>query len=220
MSVKRNSAPASFDLEIDHLAPARIGAQVADERGIAAELGSHAEVADLAVAPRHPQFEAAQRLAIVACDGAELDVEIEVAARLLALFRPRTGCRGLDEAAAVEDVAAHRDFQRAVRRAVGAQRRLVAVGQRERREARKRYLAVLRRARPCPSRACPAPRSRCRRNASTCGLSITVKVTRAALAGGLPPARQQFGDLAVLQVGLDLVAALARRWSATRPVQS
>src|SRR5436305_574524 len=69
---------------------------------------------------------------------------IEVPRTLLALLAGsrRWSCGRLDEAAAVEQLAAHRHLERAVRRAIGAQRGLVAIRERERREARERNFAV------------------------------------------------------------------------------
>src|SRR5262249_26591871 len=60
-------------LDEDHL-PAVIAAaaHVADERGIAPELGVQREAGDGAAAPRHPQVEAAQGLTVEADDRADL----------------------------------------------------------------------------------------------------------------------------------------------------
>ena len=83
------------------------------------------------------QIEAAQRLAVEARDRADLDVEIDVLAVVLLLLGVgRPGERRFHEAAAVIDVAAQDHPQRAVRRAVGLQRGLVAVGEAEDREVR------------------------------------------------------------------------------------
>src|SRR2546429_38937 len=90
--------------QIQDLAAARIGAQVPHQRGIAEPRG-HAEGAQMSIAPREAQLDAAQRFDIVAGDGSKLDVEIEVAARLV-LFRRRTGGGRLEETAAVEQLAA------------------------------------------------------------------------------------------------------------------
>ena len=68
-----------------------------------------------AVAPRQLGIDAAHRLAVVAGDRAELDVEIEIDVLGLALgvgFLARD--RRLEEAAAVEHVAAHRHLHDAV----------------------------------------------------------------------------------------------------------
>ena len=108
------------------------------ERRVAADLGVHGEGADVAAAARQLQIEAAQRFAVVAGDRAELDIEIEVGCFCLALLGGRAGQRRLDEIAAVIDIAAHGDAQRAVAAAIGLERRLVAVGQRKDRKIRRR----------------------------------------------------------------------------------
>ena len=78
------------------------------------------KVADHAAAPRNLQIDAAHRFAVVARHRAELQVELEVADPLL-LVRTAAADRRLDEAAAIEHVAAHRHLQRAVLRALCAQ---------------------------------------------------------------------------------------------------
>ncbi len=88
----------------------------------------------MAVAAHQPQLEPAQRLAIVAKDRAELDVEVEVGLFALGLCRLGAGKRRLDEIGPVENVAAHRHPQHAVAGAVGFERHLVATRQAEHRE--------------------------------------------------------------------------------------
>ena len=97
------------------------------------------EGADAAAAARQLQIEAAQRLAVVAGDRAELDVEIEIGMLLAWLFgSPAPASDDLTKLRAVIDVAAHDHAQRAVVGAVGLERNLVAVRQREDREIRRR----------------------------------------------------------------------------------
>ena len=93
-------------------------------------------------APAHElEIEPAQRFAVVADDGAELDVEIEIQLLGLGFFRHHAGQRGLHEIGSVEDVAAHRHAQRAVAAAVGLERGLVALRQAEHREIRRHDVA-------------------------------------------------------------------------------
>ncbi len=85
------------------------------------------EIADRAAAPRQVQVEIAQHFALEARDRPDLGVDINIAwPALLCLGIARH--RRLDEVAAVEGVAAHRDPVEIVGRAFELEARLVAVG--------------------------------------------------------------------------------------------
>ena len=125
----------------DHLASAGAAAQVAGQRRVAADLGGEPKTADFAGAARHFQVEAAQRLAVIADDGAELHVEIDIDRTLARRAAGRAAGHGLDEAAAVIDVAAHDHAQRAVGGAIDFQVGAVAVGKAVGRESRRLQFA-------------------------------------------------------------------------------
>ena len=145
-------------LDIDDVAPAGASAQIAGERRVAPEPRGQREAHDAAVAARHLEIDAAQRFAVEAGDGAEPDVDVDVLElRVLGLARRRAGHRRLDEAAAVIDVAAHRDAQRAVGAALGPQRRLVAVGEVEAGQVRGLDVAGCRRLDRAFDQQCPGP---------------------------------------------------------------
>ena len=124
---KESAGVAAF--QVDHLASAGSPAQIAGERRLAPDLGGQAETANLAGAARHLDVDTAQRLAVEADNGAEFHVEVDIH-RLPFRGRARRSAagRGLDEAAAVIDVAAHDHAQRSIRRAFGLEAGAVAVG--------------------------------------------------------------------------------------------
>src|SRR5262249_34217116 len=153
------------------------------------------------------QIERAQRLAVKADDGAELDVEIDVLVALL-LAAADAGQRGLDEAASIVDVAAHGHAQRAVRSAIGLQRGLVAVGRAEYREIRRHHFAR----RVELDRALERGAGRLDDDILETGRPGLVDQREAGAAGatgGLRPAGQQVFDPGLGQIGLDGDAAVA-----------
>ena len=164
-----------------------------------------------AAAARDPQVETAQRLAMEADDGAELDVEIDILVMLLLVVG--AGQRRLEEAAAVKELAAHRNAQRAVWATIGFKRSLVAVGKAEDREACGLNLArgidldsALDRRIGRLEHDVLEPRPR--------RLVDKGEGCTAGLARRLRPSRQQIVDLGRRQVSLDRepgVAALLRR---------
>ena len=79
--MKRKKRAGVGGVEIHHLAAGAASAQIAEQRGVAPDLGGEAEAADLARAPRHLEVEAAQRLAVEADHGAELHVEVDIRRR-------------------------------------------------------------------------------------------------------------------------------------------
>ena len=116
-------------------------AHLANERRIAADLGVEREGANASATTRHPQIEAADRLAVMTGHHAQLDVEIEIGMARLDLAIVRPGHRRFDEVAAVVNVAAHRHPQRAVGPTVDLHRRLIAVGGRVDRKVRRLQIA-------------------------------------------------------------------------------
>ena len=114
--------------------------QVASQRAAAPDLGHETETADLAIAPRHFQFEAAQRLAIMAEHRAELHVEVDIGRWS---FRRRLDGRGqgLEQTATVISVAAHDRAQRAVRQAIDLETGAIAIGEAVGREVRGQHIA-------------------------------------------------------------------------------
>src|SRR5205085_11767903 len=99
---------------------AAIGAaatQIADQRRVTSKFGIERKIGDDAGATRHFQIQAAQRLAVEANDGADLDVEINVFVALR-LAAGGSGERRLDEAAAIIDFAAQRYAQSSIRAAI------------------------------------------------------------------------------------------------------
>ena len=100
-------------------------AQVSAKRAAAPDLGHQPEAADLAIAPRHFQFEAAQR-----------DIGRWS-------FRRRLDGRGqgLEQTATVISVAAHDRAQRAVRQAIDLETGAIAIGEAVGREARGQHIA-------------------------------------------------------------------------------
>ena len=83
-------------LEIQHIAAAgRLAAKIAGKLGIAAELGIHAEAADLAGTAREFELEVAQRFSVETDHGAEPQIEIEIDRRLIFGVGPRAGNRSI-----------------------------------------------------------------------------------------------------------------------------
>ncbi len=83
---EQGAGVAALDID-DAVVVARAQPQVAEQRGVAPDLGVHDEVADVPAAARELEIEAAQRLAVVADHGADLDVEIDVGLLVLGLGR-------------------------------------------------------------------------------------------------------------------------------------
>src|SRR4051812_30575736 len=131
-------------VEINQVPALALATHITDQRRIAAKLAAQREISDHAIAPRQLTIEAAQSLAEITGDSTELQIEIDIDILGLALgvCLPARN-RRFDEAATVEYVAAHRDFQDAVRTSFGFERGLVALGWRIGREIRREKIAVL-----------------------------------------------------------------------------
>src|SRR3954452_19336754 len=131
-------------VEIDQVPALALATHISDQRRIAAKLAAQREISDHAIAPRQLTIEAAQSLAEITGDSTELQIEIDIDILGLALgvCLPARN-RRFDEAATVEYVAAHCDFQDTIRATFGFERGLVAFGWRIGREIRREKIAVL-----------------------------------------------------------------------------
>src|SRR3954454_1139509 len=102
-------------IEIDDVAPLPFAAQIPDQRRIAPQAAAKREVSDHSIASRQLAIEAAQRFTVMSGDRAELQVQIDVDVLGFALgIRVPARNRGLEKAAAIEDIAPHDDFHHAV----------------------------------------------------------------------------------------------------------
>src|SRR5262249_24425663 len=129
-------------LQIHDLPFARAPAQLTVQDTLTRKPRRRREIADRAAAPRQAQVEIAQHFALEARDRPDLGVDINIDGPAL-LYLRRARHRRLDEVAAVEGVAAHRDPVEIVGGAFELEARLVAVGQSEHRKRAGYELAVL-----------------------------------------------------------------------------
>ena len=195
-------------LEEHHLAAVAVGAQIAQQRRVAADPGIEAERADLPGASRQAQLDVAQDLAVVADQRAHLEIEVDVARGRFRVVTARTRHGGLHEAAAVIDLAAHRHLHGAVGRALGLHRGFVAVGKREAREIGEHDLAlVVHLDRALHQRAGALDHDIL--EAKRAALVDEGEDGAGGLARRLDPAGKQVGDLGLHQIAVDDEAALA-----------
>ena len=162
----------------------------------------------LAGAARHFEIDAAQRFAVEADDGAELDVEVDVDRPLGGLARRAAARRGLDEVAAVIDVAAHDHAQRAVRRAFDLEADAVAVGETVgRKVGRLQFAGAVEFDRSLDAAAGAFDQKIVDADRLRLGRQREGRARR--LAGRLHPARHQAVDLRRREIGLDGETAFA-----------
>src|SRR5262249_51417534 len=117
---------------------------VARDRRVVPDLAVQREALDDAGTAAQPDVDSAHRLAVEAGNGADLNVEIEIAVTLLGLgVGTRAAGRGADEAARIEHISAHADTQHIVGTAVGLETGLVAFRRLIHREGGVQEFAVL-----------------------------------------------------------------------------